>query len=107
MLMLFHISCCRADALAEKKLSNASFGCSGGGRLHDDSRIGEDMEVEMLMESHISRMLIGGNGKPTIEFTKAAQQTLNCGAGTQYGPCVNGKKVPQNCNTFNRNCQKK
>ncbi|XWS41013.1 hypothetical protein CRYUN_Cryun17cG0044700 [Craigia yunnanensis] len=104
VMLIFNTNCCIAAVLMEK--SNTSFPC-GGGRLDDDcSLIAEDIELELLMDSYISRMLIGGNVKVTIDFTKAAKKTVNCGYGTQYGPCMDGKKVPNNCSRFNRNCQK-
>ncbi|WRX21805.1 hypothetical protein QQP08_014292 [Theobroma cacao] len=86
--------------------SNTTFRCSG--RLND-CLIAEDMELELLMDSHISRMLIGANGKATIDFTNVAHKTVPCGPGKQYGPCINPKqkKVPNNCGTYNRDCKKK
>ncbi|XP_021297630.1 uncharacterized protein LOC110426674 [Herrania umbratica] len=101
MLMLFEANGGRAAEMLMEK-SNTTFRCSG--RL-DDCRIAEDMELELLMDSHISRMLIGSDGKAVIGFTNVAGKIIPCGPGTQYGPCVKGKKVPKNCSTFNRECQ--
>ncbi|XVE86202.1 hypothetical protein DITRI_Ditri18aG0016900 [Diplodiscus trichospermus] len=102
IMLMVNTDCSRAAAFMEK--SNTSFRC--GGSWHDDdcSLIAEDMELELLMDSYISRMLIGENGKPVIDFTKAAGKTLPCGEHKPYGPCVKGKKVAENCNPFNRNC---
>ncbi|EOY03719.1 Uncharacterized protein TCM_018838 [Theobroma cacao] len=88
MLMLFEANSCRAAEMLMEK-SNTTFRCSG--RLND-CLIAEDMELELLMDSHISRMLIGANGKATIDFTNVAHKTVPCGPGKQYGPCINPKQ---------------
>ncbi|EOY03716.1 Uncharacterized protein TCM_018828 [Theobroma cacao] len=88
MLMLFEANSCRAAEMLMEK-SNTTFSCSG--RLND-CLIAEDMELELLMDSHISRMLIGANGKATIDFTNVAHKTVPCGPGKQYGPCINPKQ---------------
>ncbi|XVF14433.1 hypothetical protein REPUB_Repub09cG0059400 [Reevesia pubescens] len=101
MLMMFNTNCCRAAVLIKEK-SNGSFRCSG----HlDDCLIAEDMELELLMDSYINRMLIDGIKKPVTDIPKNAKTTPKpCGNGHQYGPCMGDKKVPANCGAYTRGC---
>ncbi|KAB2055900.1 hypothetical protein ERO13_A11G061500v2 [Gossypium hirsutum] len=111
ILLIFNAKCFRVAVLAEKFNDTAFWGGHGGGDsvgLDDDdysSFIGDDMELEMLTDSYIRRVLAGSNGKSTIAFTNNAKKTPSCGKGKQYGPCMGDKKVASNCSTYHRTCQ--
>ncbi|KAK8268501.1 hypothetical protein V6Z12_D11G069600 [Gossypium hirsutum] len=112
ILLIFNAKNFRVAVLAEKINDTAFRGGHGGGDsagLDDDdysSFIGDDMELEMLTDSYIRRVLAGSNGKSKTAFTNNAKKTPSCGTGKQYGPCMGDKKVANNCSTFNRTCQK-
>ncbi|MFQ6633128.1 hypothetical protein Gotur_010888 [Gossypium turneri] len=93
----------RVDLLAEKINDTAFRGGHGGGDsagLDDDdysSFIGDDMELEMLTDSYIRRVLAPSNGKSNTAFTKNAKDTPSCGTGKPYGQCMGEKKRAENC----------
>ncbi|OMO50626.1 hypothetical protein COLO4_37976 [Corchorus olitorius] len=101
--------CCRAAVLVK---SNATYECKSNGRL-DDCRIEEDLELELdnfdfLTTSTVFRILQGGSGNQITATTNSANQHLCQGLkGKPYDQCIaklNGKKVPENCSTYNKGC---
>lgn len=112
VLLIFNAKCFRTAVLAEK-INDIVFrgghgGCDSVG-LDDDhfsSFIGDDMELEMLTDSYIRRVLADNNGKSKTDYTKNDKKTPSCGTGKQYGPCMADKKVADNCSKYNRTCQK-
>ncbi|MFQ6633127.1 hypothetical protein Gotur_010889 [Gossypium turneri] len=98
ILLIFNAKNFRVAVLAEKINDTAFRGGRGGGDsagLDDDdysSFIGDDMELEMLTDSYIRRVLAGSNGKSKTAFTNNAKKTASCGTGKQYGPCMGDKK---------------
>ncbi|XVF71243.1 hypothetical protein PTKIN_Ptkin12aG0020800 [Pterospermum kingtungense] len=70
------------------------------------SIIGDDNEMEFLMDSHSSRILQSG-GTVTGNTGNAARPSVDCGRNRQYSSCLpkpNPPPVRQNCGVYNRGC---
>ncbi|GMI98129.1 hypothetical protein HRI_003482200 [Hibiscus trionum] len=99
MLLIFNSKRCGAAVLVEK--NRTSSGCrSGGGQIDD----GYGMELEVLTESYVHRVLQSRNRGSTTAVTNNPKATLSC---RPYSSCLGDKKVANNCNTFNRECRKR
>ncbi|KAG8477195.1 hypothetical protein CXB51_029956 [Gossypium anomalum] len=87
-ILLFNAKCFRVAVLAEKAFRGGHGGGDSVGLDDDDysSFIGDDMELEMLTDSYIRRVLDGSNGNSKTDFTKTAKKTPSCGKDKQYGP---------------------
>ncbi|OMO50606.1 hypothetical protein COLO4_37982 [Corchorus olitorius] len=73
-----------------------------------NSIIGDDEELEFLMDSHSSRILQGG-GTVSGNTGNSGQSSVNCGRYQPYDPCVpnpNRPKTPENCGQYNRVCNR-
>ncbi|KAL4355318.1 hypothetical protein GQ457_06G034270 [Hibiscus cannabinus] len=98
MLLIFNSKRCGAAVLVEK--NDTYSGC--GGQIED----GYGMELEVLTESYVHRVLQSGNGRSTTAVTNNPKGTLSCGKGKPYGSCLGDKKAARDCPTFRRDCKK-
>ncbi|KAK8587720.1 hypothetical protein V6N12_022202 [Hibiscus sabdariffa] len=96
MLLIFNSKRCGAAVLVEK--NDTSSGC--GGQIDD----GYGMELEVLTETYVHRVLQSGNGRSTTAVTNNPKATLSC---RPYSSCLGDKKTARNCSTFNRDCKKR
>ncbi|XVF81713.1 hypothetical protein PTKIN_Ptkin15bG0177600 [Pterospermum kingtungense] len=74
--------------------------------------IGDNMEVEFLMDSEISKKLAGTSSYVTEPSSLIdSEPVVNCGRGDPYTPCVHGvpnHPRPPSCPhgaIYNRNCK--
>lgn len=70
------------------------------------SIIGDDKELEFLMDSHSSRILQSG-GTVSGNTGNAGQPAANCGRNNAYDSCLpnqNRPATPQNCGVYTRSC---
>ncbi|KAB2055897.1 hypothetical protein ERO13_A11G061300v2 [Gossypium hirsutum] len=107
-ILLFNAKCFRVAVLAEKAFRGSHCGGDSVGLDDDDysSFIGDDMELEMLMDSYIRRVLDGSNGNSKTDPTKNAKKTPSCGKGKPYGQCMDDdQNVADNCGLYHRTCQ--
>ncbi|KGN57781.1 hypothetical protein Csa_009565 [Cucumis sativus] len=101
MILLLHIpSSCDALTTFQPLLSNHS---SYGGKLMMGE---EDMELEFLMESHISRILASSKNYQTASTTNANKASGGgCDRPPRYDSCLGKKRnnpPPPNCSPYNR-----
>ncbi|KAG7986475.1 hypothetical protein I3843_03G082800 [Carya illinoinensis] len=85
LFILLNAYCCNAFVIVK---SNNSFRCSG--RL-DECLFEEELELELLMNPYVSRMLVSYKIKPTPGI--AGQPAIACGkpqdaANPQYNTCI-------------------
>ncbi|KAJ9173180.1 hypothetical protein P3X46_016343 [Hevea brasiliensis] len=74
---------CRAAFLQK---SNATFRCEDGHL--DDCLIADDLELEVLMDSYITRILGDTDDPPFSDFTSYPSETAACKKkGTSYTSC--------------------
>ena len=111
VISCMYANCCRAAVLLK---SNATYQNCGNGGEADEYHCGliaEDLELELLFDSHVSRMLAddGGNGGSTGSgnTNKPVKPCGETGNGEPY--CHGG---PQNLNSpcgnkYNRGCNRK
>ncbi|KAG6660679.1 hypothetical protein CIPAW_03G121700 [Carya illinoinensis] len=89
-MMLLNAYCCGAAVLAK---SNTSFRCTSG-RL-DECLIEEDLELELLMNPYVSRILAvqtvtGGTKDPNHPAIQPCGQPQDAG----YNACIHEKSKP-------------
>ncbi|KAL5741427.1 hypothetical protein ACOSP7_028159 [Xanthoceras sorbifolium] len=80
-------------------------GCNGS--MNQSCLIGEDQEMELLMDSHTSRMLLEFDPAKAITGKTGNQNkpVVDCGRNKQYNSCLpkpNQPKVPENNGIYNR-----
>ncbi|XVF71244.1 hypothetical protein PTKIN_Ptkin12aG0020900 [Pterospermum kingtungense] len=72
------------------------------------SAVGDDNELEFLMDSHSSRIL-QSSGTVTGNTGNPNQAAANCGRNNAYDSCLpnpNSPVVPQNCGVYTRSCSR-
>ncbi|XVF71242.1 hypothetical protein PTKIN_Ptkin12aG0020700 [Pterospermum kingtungense] len=71
------------------------------------SIIGDDNELEFLMDSHSSRILRGGRRYVTLNIGRAGKAAVNCGRYKNYQSCLpkrNRAIVQEKCGIYKRRC---
>ncbi|KAG6720835.1 hypothetical protein I3842_03G082400 [Carya illinoinensis] len=88
LIILFNAYCCNASVIVK---SNSSFQCNG--RL-DECLFEEELELELLMNPYVSRMLID---YPRPKTDKPGEPAIACGhAQDPYDVCISKIKNKYN-----------
>ncbi|XVF71266.1 hypothetical protein PTKIN_Ptkin12aG0023100 [Pterospermum kingtungense] len=78
---------------------------NGSGRF---TTIAANMELELLMDSEIGRMLATENKYVTEETEDRSKPAVDCGRGNPYSSCTppenKDHRVPEPCSKYNRGC---
>ncbi|PON73649.1 hypothetical protein TorRG33x02_249070 [Trema orientale] len=105
ILMMSTINCCAAAVLAK---GNATYDryCINGGVADENCLIAEDMDLEFLMDSHVSRMLADAKPHPVSGATEIQGSAIQpCGETRPGEPnCMDGAvSRPKGLSTYDKN----
>ena len=104
LLLVINTNCCRAAVLLKRNATYERY-CDNGGGGDENCLIAEEyLELEFLMDSHVSRMLADGQSGGTNGANNPNAHTQPCGQANRGEPyCQSGaKKVPENTNVYHR-----
>ncbi|PON39451.1 hypothetical protein PanWU01x14_304840 [Parasponia andersonii] len=92
ILMMTTIKCCAAAVLVK---GNATYDryCINGGVANENCLIAEDLDLEFLMDSHVSRMLADAKPKPKPKPASGGSEIQ----GSAVQPCGETEKGEPNC----------
>ena len=105
VISCMNANCCRAAVLLK---SNATYQNCGNGGEADEYHCGliaEDLELELLFDSHVSRMLAGEGGNGGSSGSDNRNKPVKpCGSSNPGNPYCNGQggKPKENCGKYNR-----
>ena len=104
VISCMNANCCRAAVLLK---SNATYQNCGNGGEADEYHCGliaEDLELELLFDSHVSRMLGTAPDPGTSNTVKPGQAAEPCGKTNPGKPYCSptAEKPKENCGPYNR-----